>query len=179
MRFGVVSVNAVMLRYLKALKMDLKIKSLHPNAKAPTYATEGAFCFDFFVASVEDGLLYPGESIIVGTGLSFEIPRGFGMLIFSRSGHGFRDDIRLANCVGVIDSDYRGEVKVKLTRDGLDGDKPIRINVGDRVAQGVIMPLYAVTKFTMVDELGSTERGSNGFGSTDRLQVDRDKDAAP
>lgn len=84
------------------------------------------------------------------------------MMVYSRSGHGFKSDVRLANCVGVIDSDYRGEVKVKLTN---DGNEYMQVNEGDRIAQAMIIPVEQV-KFIEVAELSDTERGTGGFGST-------------
>lgn len=140
--------------------MDLKVKRLTPDALIPTYATDGSGCFDIYSSS--NGGVY--NSLVCDTGLSFEIPEGFVMLIFSRSGHGFKNDVRLSNCVGVIDSDYRGELKVKLSNDS----KKLRglyVNKGDRIAQGIVIP-YPKVKFIEVDELTSTERGVGGFGST-------------
>lgn len=100
--------------------MELKVKKLHPDATLPRYATDGAACFDIFPLRHQST---EGEStLIIDTGLAFEVPPGKVMLVFSRSGHGFKHNIRLANCVGVIDSDYRGELKVKLTADLVLGD---------------------------------------------------------
>ncbi len=136
--------------------MEVRIKKLHPDAAIPTYGTDGAACFDLYAD--QDG--YAGST--VGTGISFEVPAGYVMIVFSRSGHGFNHSTRLANCVGVIDSDYRGEVKVKLVRDdGLD----FIVKRGDRIAQAMIVP-YPRVEFTVVDELNETQRGINGFGST-------------
>jgi len=151
--------------------MKLRILKLHPNAQVPVYATEGAACFDLHAATV-DGAQYIGSScehgnpIECGTGLAFEIPEGHVMLIFSRSGHGFNFDTRLANCVGVIDSDYRGEVKVKLTRDPRDEFVPtLRFQHGDRIAQALILPVPRV-EFEVAEQLTITQRGAGGFGST-------------
>lgn len=147
----------------------VKIKKLHPDAIIPTYGTDGAACFDLYALQV-DGLSIIGNVInddspvICRTGLSFEIPHGYAMMIYSRSGHGFKQDIRLANCVGVIDSDYRGEVMVKLTCD-LYKELPDVIKPGDRVAQAMIVPVDRV-EFETVDELSGTDRGAGGFGST-------------
>ena len=139
--------------------MLINVKKLHPDATLPTYGTAGAACFDLSVVTIEGlGL----SKATYGTGLSFEIPKDHVMLVFSRSGHGFKDDIRLSNCVGVIDSDYRGEVKVKLAADGI---KPPRFNPGDRIAQAMILPVQQVS-FALVDELSDTDRGTRGFGST-------------
>lgn len=85
------------------------------------------------------------------------------MMVYSRSGHGFKSDTRLANCVGVIDSDYRGELMVKLTYDGNECGELIQ--PGDRIAQAMIIPVEQV-QFELADELSDTERGTGGFGST-------------
>lgn len=141
--------------------MEVKIKKLHPAAKTPTYGSKGAACFDLY--SVQSEYIsdnYPYATI--DTGLSFEVPQGHVMLVFSRSGHGFNHGVRLANCVGVIDSDYRGEVKVKLTA---DREGKLDIEVGSRIAQAMIIPIQQVS-FLEVDELEDCERGANGFGST-------------
>lgn len=151
--------------------MQLKTKPIHPNAIIPKYATEGAACFDLHAATVDGyhltgSLVHAGYPIIIGTGLTFEVPPGHVMLIFSRSGHGFNFDTRLANCVGVIDSDYRGEVKVKLTCDVDSDDRaPMVINPGDRVAQAMIIPFPRVD-IVVADDLSETARGTGGFGST-------------
>lgn len=148
--------------------MNLKIKKLHPNARMPEYATSGAACFDLFAASADGDADFSGYvackfPIIFGTGLSFEIPEGWVMLIYSRSGHGFKHDTRLANCVGVIDSDYRGEVMVKLTCDMPHTFVPVK--TGDRIAQAMLVPVERV-QFVEDDELSETQRGDGGFGST-------------
>lgn len=164
----------------------LKVKRLHPDAVMPQYATDGSACFDLHVVGIGGltleewafvkkhpqldvqkkpvNVLEKGSSDLFRTGLSFEIPKGYVMLVFSRSGHGLRNDTRLSNCVGVIDSDYRGEVMLKLRNDGgrmLDPEfKP-----GDRIAQAMLVPIPRV-QLVEVDELTDTERGAQGFGST-------------
>lgn len=147
-------------------EIKLRVKKLVAEAIIPQYATPGAACFDLH-ALLDNGQelegVYPGLPKIFRTGLSFEIPEGHVMLIYSRSGHGFKNDTRLSNCVGVIDADYRGEVKVKLTKDSLGGI--LNVQKGDRIAQAMVIPVDKVT-FEEVDELGSTERGEGGFGST-------------
>lgn len=152
--------------------MKLKIKKLHPAAIIPKFATEGAACFDLHALAV-DGDFHIGSNVwatdpvLCETGLAFEVPPGHAMLIFSRSGHGFNDDVRLANCVGVIDSDYRGEVKVKLTcdRDVEYTTSPFHIKPGDRIAQAMIIELPHI-QIEEVEELSDTARGTGGFGST-------------
>lgn len=140
--------------------MQVKIKKLHPDAIIPQYATPGAACFD--LSCTDPGNQTHNYNIVLNTGLAFEIPEGHVMLIFSRSGHGFKNNTRLANCVGVIDADYRGEVKVKLT---VDPGGEFDVATGDRIAQAMIIPVEQV-QFAVVDELGNTERGTGGFGST-------------
>lgn len=146
----------------------MKIKKLHPSAKPPIYATPGAACFDLFATDVDGdpdrhGWVERNEPVTCGTGLAFEVPAGYVMLIFSRSGHAFNNDVRLANCVGVIDSDYRGEVKIKLTCDAARSD--LKVRPGDRIAQAMLMPVQRI-EFEVVDSLSTTERGAGGFGST-------------
>lgn len=146
--------------------MQIQIKKLNPAAKMPTYATDGSGCFDLYAINTMPRLVHKGWPVQFETGLAFEIPIGYGMFILSRSGHGFNFDTRLANCVGFIDSDYRGEVKVKLTCD-LEHEEamPLAVMPGDRVAQACILPVPKVS-FSFVDELSSTERGEGGFGSS-------------
>lgn len=154
--------------------MKLKVKKLHPEAIIPKYATDGSACFDLHACFGEPGLSKPifvTPIAIIKTGLSFEIPLGYVMLVFSRSGHGFKNDVRLANCTGIIDSDYRGELMVKLTHDDTHNvfksiiDDPMKISHGDRIAQAMIIPLEQV-QFEEVEKLSDTERGTGGFGST-------------
>jgi dUTP pyrophosphatase len=139
--------------------MQVKIKRLHPKAVMPTYGSDGAACFDLY--SIEGGFVEREDTF--KTGLAFEIPEGHVMLVFSRSGHGFKNDTRLANCVGVIDHDYRGEVMVKLRHDSDVGT--LSVGVGDRIAQAMIVP-YPKVEFTWADDLSDTDRGTGGFGST-------------
>ena len=140
--------------------MILKYKKLVPEAVAPLFATEGAACFDLTSIST----LVSGDTITCTTGLAFEVPEGHVMLVYSRSGHGFKQGLRLVNCVGVIDSDYRGEVMVKLRMDE-EGD--FNIKHGDRVAQAMIvqLPKYILEETA---ELSDTARGVKGFGSTSK-----------
>lgn len=149
--------------------MKVKVKKLHPDAKLPVYSTEGAACFD--ISGVElDGIpsmdarqLFTDDRTVIRTGLSFEVPKDHVMLVFSRSGHGFKENVRLSNCVGVIDSDYRGELMVKLIKDAPSHNTII--SKGDRIAQAMIIPVQQV-QFELADELSDTQRGVNGLGST-------------
>lgn len=150
--------------------MKVKIKKLHRDAIMPEYATDGAGCFD--LSALEAGEVRHGELTIIRTGLSFEIPSGFVMLVFSRSGMGFKEGTRLVNCVGVIDSDYRGEVKVGLIRDlefsageNGEGGFDYKVKKGDRIAQAIVLPFMQM-QFVEADDLSETNRGEAGFGST-------------
>jgi dUTP pyrophosphatase len=138
----------------------LKYKRINNEAYAPRYATDGSGCFDLMADC--EGSIDCGGAMDVSTGLAFEIPATHVMLIFSRSGHGFKNGVRLANCVGVIDSDYRGEVRVKLHN---DGNHPFHILPGVRIAQAMLVPIPTVMLLE-VDELSETARGAGGFGST-------------
>lgn len=131
--------------------MQVKIKRLHPDAKMPTYAHSGDACFDLYAATKDDTVTYD-------TGLAFDIPDGFALMVYSRSGHGFNHGAHLCNAVGIIDSSYRGSVKVRFNR-------PIQAKSGDRIAQAMIIPVPMVS-FEWVEELTATSRGTNGFGST-------------
>lgn len=144
--------------------MNVKIKKVHPETKVPVYSSAGAACFDLYAASIIDVTDDSGErTVTYGTGLQFEVPDGHVMMVYSRSGHGFKHGITLANSTGVIDADYRGEVCVKLRKMGVDiHGMPA---VGERIAQAMIIPVEQVN-FEEVDELSSTERGEGGFGST-------------
>lgn len=155
--------------------VHVKIKKIHPSAIIPKYQTDGAACFDLHVLfDTEDHEEYLTEwsSKSFRTGLTFEIPKDHVMLIYSRSGHGFKNDIRLSNCVGVIDSDYRGEIQIKLKCDDREAHfngirKPLLIKHGDRIAQAMIIKLPQVVLMEVVDEeLSETNRGNGGFGST-------------
>lgn len=146
--------------------MKIKVKKLHPDAILPKYATDGAACFDLHVCAPDTVPLAMGQeagAATFSTGLAFEIPKGHVMLVYSRSGHGFKHGLTLANSVGVIDSDYRGELMVRLTT--THGYAPLPVGHGDRIAQAMILPLPAV-ELEEVAELTDTERGAGGFGST-------------
>lgn len=150
--------------------MNVRVRKLYPLAQLPTYATDGSGCFDIYAMAVDGGFNRGGNAVLVAperpvncrTGLAFEVPEGHVMLVFSRSGHGFKHGVRLTNCVGVIDSDYRGELAVMLSADENLG---LYVKPGDRIAQALIVPIPRV-EFEEVDELSSTARGVGGFGST-------------
>lgn len=144
--------------------MNVNIKLLNDNAVLPRYASTGAVCFDIATDGNIDYDEY-GNSIC-GTGIAFEIPENHVMMVFSRSGHGFKYDISLSNSVGIIDADYRGEVKVKLRADSTAGQEILdNLKQGDRIAQAIVLP-FTPAFLTVVDNLTETERGTGGFGST-------------
>lgn len=148
--------------------MNVKIKKLHPDAVIPKYAKAGDAGMDLTAVTKSydrDG------NIVYGTGLAFEIPEGYVGLVFPRSSLSSLD-IALSNCVGVIDSGYRGEVTVKFKPAMLFNreQRPIILNnriyeVGERVAQMIIIP-YPHIEFEEVETLSETERGNRGYGST-------------
>lgn len=145
----------------------MKIKRLHEKAILPRYSTEGSSAFDVFCYEdvrwqVEDG----HYEALIHTGWAFEIPHEHGLFIFSRSGHGFKHNTTLANSVGLLDFDYRGELMVKLVC--IDIEVP-RICAGQAIAQCVLMNTPRCY-FMISDELSDTERGTKGFGSTDNAK---------
>ena len=143
--------------------MQLKIKRLHPQAIIPKHATDGAACFDLHACIDEMETLVSGMAEDFGTGLAFEVPPGYALMVYSRSGHGFKHGVRLANCVGVIDSDYRGEVRVRLNVDG--SGNLLHVKPGDRIAQAMLIPVPRV-ELVEVHDLSETARGAGGLGST-------------
>lgn len=128
----------------------------------PTYAHEGDAGADLRAAIPKPVTIQPGKSEWVGTGVRAEIPCGHVGLQFPRSGLGCKRGICLANGVGVIDSGYRGEIRAKLLNLGAE---PFTVNPGDRICQLVIVP-YTKAKFWTVNELGESDRGEDGYGST-------------
>ena len=144
--------------------MNIKIKKMNNNAKLPYRATEGSAGADLFACLEEESIiLKPNERILVPTGIAISLSdRNYGAFIFPRSSLSSKFGISLANCVGVVDSDYRGEIKVPLIN---HSNEPFTVNNGDRIAQFVIMPVI-IPDFIETEELDDTERGTGGFGST-------------
>lgn len=143
-----------------AIGINVKIKVLHDDAIIPKYATDGSACFDLH--AIDSVFIPPGEAVAIGTGLAMQPPKGWRIDVFIRSGMSFKSDLDLSNSVGKIDSDYTGEVMVKLRNDGY---QTYRVNKGDRIAQAEINPVHRAV-FLEVGELDDTERGAGGFGST-------------
>ena len=147
--------------------MKIKIKKLNDAAQVPRYQTKGAAGFDLH--ATQDVRLNSGQTALVPTGLSFEIPEGYEMQIRPRSGLSLKSKLRIANSPGTIDSDYTAEVMIiaeNISTTSFPSDEPIIVRKGDRIAQGVIQKVEQA-EFFEVEELKETERGEQGFGSTD------------
>lgn len=143
--------------------MVINIKKTDKAAVIPTAGSKYAAGLDLYALTPLDTTTIPaGHTAKVGTGICMEIPNGYFGAVFARSGLAAKRGLRPANCVGVIDSDYRGEIIVALHN---DTDKDEVIKCGDRIAQLIILPYLPVT-LTEVDELSDTARGDGGFGST-------------
>lgn len=142
--------------------MDIKIKKMNKLAKTPTRGSEYAAGYDLYAASSYGTLIEPHETVMVGTGIAMEIPKGYFGAIFARSGLASKRGLRPANCVGVVDCDYRNEVMVALHN---DTDEVVGIEPQERIAQLVLLP-YVDLEFFETDDLSDTERGLGGFGST-------------
>lgn len=144
------------------MQMKVKIKKLNTNAEVPTRGSKEAAGYDLY--SNSDVEIRPEGTIKVNTGIAMEIPKGYFGAIYARSGLATKEGLRPANCVGVIDSDYRGEIIVAIHNDS----NIVRVvEKGERIAQIVIMP-YLSVEFEEVDNLDETKRGNGGFGSTDK-----------
>jgi dUTP pyrophosphatase len=139
--------------------MKVKIKKLHENAVIPKYSTDGSAAMDI-VATTKTWDEF--GNVVYGTGLAIEIPEGYVAMLFPRSSNS-KTDLLLANSVGIIDSDYRGELIFKYKP--IFHNRIISHQIGDRIGQIMIVP-YPKIEFQEVGELSETERGSGGFGST-------------
>ncbi len=142
--------------------MTVKIVKLNQNAHIPTYGSASAAGADLYACIEESVCIQPGQTVLVPTGLSMEIEEGFAGFIYARSGLATKRGLAPANKVGVIDSDYRGQVMVSLHN---HTNAPQSVEPGERVAQIVFAPVYQA-QFCLVDALQETERGTGGFGST-------------
>ena len=148
--------------------LELKIHRLNEEAILPTKGSQEAAGFDLYanIAEIQDGAhsisIEPRSTVLIPTGFSMEIPTGFFGAIYARSGLASKQGLRPANCVGVVDSDYRGEVMIALHN---DTDNPKTITHGQRIAQFILQPCFHTT-ITEVNNLSTTDRGEGGFGST-------------
>ena len=148
--------------------MKINYKKLNGNAIEPTRGSDYSAGLDLYAAY--GTILYPGETIKVGTGIAVELPPGTFGAVYARSGIASKRGLRPANCVGVIDSDYRGEIIVALHN---DSQRIQTIECGERIAQLVVQP-YIEVEMEQADELSSTARGEGGFGSTGKTRSDSD-----
>ena len=142
--------------------MTVKIVKLQQNAHVPTYGSADAAGADLYACIDAQVTIQPGQTVLIPTGLSMEIEQGFAGFIYARSGLATKRGLAPANKVGVIDSDYRGQVMVSLHN---HTNQPQSVDPGERVAQMVFAPVYQAA-FCEVDTLEQTERGTGGFGST-------------
>ena len=142
----------------------VNVKLLRPGAQMPTYGSEAAAGADLYACLEMPIVIAPGETVKIPTGVAMEIPGGCAGLVFARSSMGVKRDLAPANKVGVIDSDYRGEIMVMLHNHGKENREVLP---GERVAQLLIMPVFT-PGFCQVEELSDTVRGEGGFGSTGR-----------
>ena len=142
--------------------LDVKIKILSEYAQMPEYATDGSLGMDLSAAIESPVMLKAGERRHIPLGFAIQIPDGWGAFVFPRSGLSFKKGITMCNSVGVIDTDYTGEVKVSAIN---LSDKDYTINPGDRIAQLVFLPVEKA-KLVPVENLDDTDRGAGGFGST-------------
>ncbi|MEI7973508.1 MAG: dUTP diphosphatase [Bdellovibrio sp.] len=144
-------------------QIRVRVKTFaHYQGSLPSYASDWASGFDVRAQLPSSLVLYPGERVLIPTGLSFEIPRGFELQCRPRSGLASKQGVSVLNTPGTIDADYRGEVKVILINLGQD---PVEVHPQDRIAQLVLCPVFQA-QFEMVLELSETQRGDSGFGST-------------
>lgn len=147
------------------LSLDLKIKRLDTRATLPHYATDGSAGMDLTAVLDEPLTIAPSQICRVPTGLAIALPSNrYVALVYARSGLASKHGITLANAVGVVDSDYRGEIQVPLTNLSRE---PYTIQPGDRIAQLVLAPV-AMATVSEVEELPQSQRGEGGFGSTGR-----------
>jgi dUTP pyrophosphatase len=143
--------------------VKVRIRRIDPGLPLPAHARAGDAGLD--LASAEDVTLPPGRRAAVSTGLAVEIPPGYAGFVHARSGRALREGLALVNAPGLIDSGYRGEIKVIVVN--LDPLETIKLSRGDKIAQLVIQPV-AAAELVEVDDLDASERGDGGFGSTGR-----------
>ncbi len=140
----------------------IAVKKISPKAILPTYGSAEAAGADLYACLEEPVTIGPGETAWIPTGIAMEVPKGCAGLIYARSSMGVKRGLAPANKVGVIDSDYRGEIRVVLLN---HGKEPQTVSHGERVAQMIITPVVTPA-YVEVPELSDTDRGTGGFGST-------------
>ncbi len=144
------------------MKYNVKVKKLTEGAIIPTYGTEFSAGADLYACTDVPIVINPHQTVMIHTGIAMEIPVGYAGLVYARSGMAAKRSLAPANKVGVIDSDYRGEIMVALHN---HGEEAQTIENGERIAQLVIAP-FLTAEFEVSDELCETVRGEGGFGST-------------
>lgn len=144
------------------MKHPIRVKKLHPAAKLPTYGSAEAAGADLYACLDEAVTVAPGENAWIPTGIAMEVPTGCAGLVYARSGLACKRGLAPANKVGVVDSDYRGQVVVVLHNHGTE---PQTVEPGERIAQMVITPVIT-PPYEEVEELTDSDRGTGGFGST-------------
>lgn len=142
--------------------INIKIKKLDENAKLPYCGSQDAAMWDLYANTDLPIYIWPHKTQMIGTGLAMAIPKKYWGGIFPRSGIASKKSLRPANCVGVIDSDYRGQIKVAVHN---DSDTMKKIQPYERIAQFALLPKYNLI-FEEVNELNETARGEGGFGSS-------------
>lgn len=147
------------------MKPIVKVKKLNAAAKLPSYGSSFAAGADLYANIAEDITVNPGDTVFVKTGIAMQIPEGYVGLVYARSSLACKQGLAPANKVGVIDSDYRGEIMVALYN---HSSSPKTVAANERIAQIVIAPFLAVD-FTEADDLTETDRGAGGFGSTGKM----------
>ncbi len=162
--YGIILLYPKVVNFAKRciMKFQMNIKKLNERAICPTYGTPYSAGADLYAAEESEVVIPAGETKLVHTGIAMEIPEGFVGLIYARSGLASKKGLAPANKVGVIDSDYRGEIMVALHNHGTAEQK---VALGERIAQIVFAPYYTAD-FAEADELSDTVRGVGGFGST-------------
>ena len=145
--------------------LKIRVKKLSDTAKMPTRGSAEAAGYDLYADLEETVVIMPHETKMIGTGLSMELPSGYFGAIFARSGLAAKEGLRPANCVGVVDPDYRGPFMIALHNDSETGR---RVQPGERIAQMVLIP-FLTAEFEETGELNETGRGSGGFGSTGKV----------
>ena len=142
--------------------MKVRVKKVSNTAILPSRGSSSAAGYDLYADLPEEIQIRPHETVTVDTGLQFELPEGYFAGIFARSGIAAREGLRPANCVGICDSDYRGNYMVALHN---DSNEVRTVKVHEKIAQMIVMP-YMMLEFEEAEELSTTARGEGGFGST-------------
>ena len=152
-------------REMEETVLRIRVKKLSDTAKMPTRGSAEAAGYDLYADLEETVVIMPHETKMIGTGLSMELPAGYFGAIFARSGLAAKEGLRPANCVGVVDPDYRGPFMIALHN---DSETERKVQPGERIAQMVLIP-FLTAEFEETGALNETGRGSGGFGSTGKV----------